>query len=289
MKSRFQYVLVGVGITLLAIVAVLVIGFKPTQAGDASNTAISTNSAEITQVQLPVNNLSINETQKNENAQLFAERNRLVADWRASVAGQNGWLYMKVLYDRELDGGGVLPNGVPIPQDYISEQWYKLSDGSSVTQMVSFMWDLEGNLVQVATYRDGYWRNFSDNSKVAGTLLDWPQDDRFIAGNVFYNKITREDISSAETATTVFTYQYGHPAISFDEAGLEDIAITGGIIRETIDAATGQVMTVSTTHFLADGSEIFADEYTYLLVEVIDNLPTNVADYLMKEVDNDNQ
>lgn len=289
MTSRFQYILAGAGITLLAIVTVLAIGLKPTQARDSSETISSLDSGEIGSKQLPASNMFVNESQKNGNAQNLAERDRLVTDWRASVAGQNGWLHMKVLYDRELDGGGILPNGVPIPQDYISELWYKLSDGYRVTQMVNFMWDLEGNLVQVATYRDGYWRNFSDNSKVAGTLPDWPQDDRFIAGNVFYNKITREDISSAETATAVFAYQYGHPAISFDEAGLENIAITGGIIQETIDAATGQVISVSTAHFLADGSEIFADEYTYLLVEVIDDLPTNVAEYLTKEVDNDNK
>ena len=288
MTSRFQYILVGVGITLLAIVAALAVGYKPTQAIDAEEAITSINPAETTKY-ITTNDLVDNQGQTDEVTALLSDRNQLVANWQSSVKEQSGWLHMKILYDREFEGGGTLPDGTRIPRDYISEIWYKSSNADTTAQMVNLMWDLEGNLVQVATYRDGYWRNFSDNSKVADTPPTLPQDDRFIAGNVAYNKIIREDKSSDELPTVTFTYHYSHPGISYDEIGLEGVTINGGIIRETIDMTTGQVLNVTTTFQIADGSERFLDEYSYLLTEIVDNVPADVAEYLEKEVGDGNQ
>lgn len=288
MSSRFQYILAGAGITLLTIAAVLVIGFKSTQASSTAPTITSKNPAETLQPKT-ANSLVDDQGQADNVTALLTERNQLVANWQSSVKEQRGWLHMKILYNREFDGRGTLPNGNPIPQDYISEIWYKTDNVDATTQMVNLMWDLEGNLVQVATYRDGYWRNFSDNSKVADMPPTLPQDDRFVAGNVAYNKIVREDISSDKEPVAMFTYHYSHPAISYDEAGFEGITINGGIIQETIDITTGQTLKVTTTFQMTDGSERLADEYTYLLTEIVDDVPANVSEYLEKEVDYDNQ
>jgi hypothetical protein len=279
MSSRFQYILAGAGITLLAIAAVLVAGYKSAQASDTAAIITSKNPAETIQP-VTVNSLVDNQGQTDEVTALLADRNQLASNWQSSVEEQSGWLHMKILYDREFEGGGTLPDGTRIPRDYISEIWYKSSNAETTAQMVNLMWDLEGNLVQVATYRDGYWRNFSDNSKVADTPPALPQDDRFIAGNVAYNKIIREDKSSDDLPTVPFTYHYSHPALSYDEIGLEGVTINGGIIRETIDTTTGQVLYVTTTFQMADGSERFSDEYSYLLTEIVDDVPADVAEYL---------
>lgn len=287
MTNRFQYILVGAGVTLLAIAAVLVVGYKSTQASDTTATFISKNPVETIRPEI-VTSFN-NPGQTDEVAALLTERSLLVANWQSSVKEQSGWLHMKILYDREFEGGGTLPDGTQIPQDYMSEIWYRPGNANTTAQMVNLMWDLEGNLVQVATYRDGYWRNFSDNSKVADTPPTLPQDDRFVAGNVAYNKVVREDKTFNDLPTTVFTYHYSHPAISYDEIGLEGMVINGGIIRETIDLTTGQIINVVTTFQMADGSERFSDEYSYLLTELVDDVPANVAEYLDKEVDDDNQ
>lgn len=288
MTNRFQYILAGAGITLLAIAAVLMVGFKSTQASYTTATITSKSPAETIQPET-VNSLVDNQGQTDEVTALLTERNQLVASWQSSVKEQRGWLHMKILYNREFDGGGTLPNGNQIPQDYISEIWYKTDNADATIQMVNLMWDMEGDLVQVATYRDGYWRNFSDNSKVADMPPTLPQDDRFVAGNVAYNKIVRENISSDKEPEAVFTYHYSHPAISYDEIGFEGITINGGIIQETIDIVTGQTLNVTTIFQMTDGSERLADEYTYLLTEIVDDVPANVAEYLEKEVNYDNQ
>ncbi len=286
MTNRFQYILVGAGITLLAIAAVFVVGFKSIQASGTTATITSKNPEETIQPET-ANSLVDDQGQADNVTALLTERNQLVANWQSSVKEQRGWLHMKILYNREFDGGGKLPNGNPIPQDYISEIWYKTDNAEATTQMVNLMWDLEGNLVQVATYRDGYWRNFSDNSKVADMPPTLPQDDRFVAGNVAYDKIVREDISSDKELTAMFTYYYSHPAISYDE--IDGIIINGSIIQETIDVTTGQTLKVTTTFQMADGSERLADEYSYLLTEIVDDVPANVTEYLEKEVDYDSQ
>ncbi len=288
MTSRFQYILAGAGITLLAITATLVIGYKSTQASNTAATITSENPEESSN-SVTASSLVNFQEQADDVTDLLSERNQLVAKWQSSVKTQSGWLHMKILYDREFDSGGILPNGHPIPQDYISEIWYKPDNGDATAQMVNLMWDIEGNLVQVATYRDGYWRNFSDNSKMVDIPPTLPQDDRFVAGNVAYNKIIREDISSDKGSTAVFTYHYSHPAISYDNTGFEGITIKGGIIQETIDIATGQTLKVTTTFQMTDGSKRLADEYTYLLTEIVDDVPANVFEYLEKEVDYDNQ
>ena len=287
MTNRFQYILVGVGVTLLTIATALVIGYNETQASSGSEIVTITNPVEVTQNEA-ANNLERNQGQTDDVIGLLSERNQLVANWQTSVEAQSGWLHMKILYDQEFGSGGMLPNGTQIPQDYISEIWYKSNDADATVQMVNLMWDLEGNLVQVATYRDGYWRNFSDNSKEAGTPPSLPQDDRFVAGNVAYNKIVREDIPSDKDSITVFTYHYSHPAISYDNTGFEGVIINGGIIQEMIDFTTGQPLKVTTIFQMTDGSERIADEYTYLLTEIVNDVPTNVFEYLEKEVDHDN-
>ncbi|VAW33302.1 hypothetical protein MNBD_CHLOROFLEXI01-1011 [hydrothermal vent metagenome] len=283
MKSRFQYVLVGVGITLLAIVAVLVIGFKPTQASDASNTAISTNSAEITQVQLPVNNLSINGIQEKDNVQLLAERNQLVERWVASIKARNtGWIHTKVVEDRQDEAASLnLNDSIVIPADYIMETWSQIDASEMIVAQVTIMWDLEGEMIQFAWLRDGISYNsfLNDARELEPTEFVW---------------MSSIDVSQVDWATQEQTILEGREVIviassqSFPPIPLDDrdgAAISGTRTTETFDAITGQPLRTEVILLLADGTEQLLSVSSYLTYGTVPDLPKQVTELFNQKVD----
>lgn len=75
---------------------------------------------------------------------------------------QPGWLHL--IYREEhpaADGPNETDYGITVPEPFILEHWYLLNGSGQVTQGVSLMRDVSGNIVQVSVYRDRVWRNLT--------------------------------------------------------------------------------------------------------------------------------
>lgn len=71
-----------------------------------------------------------------------------------------GWLHIvyKTSLRKDVDRG-FLTDGVPFPNEYIMEDWYLLDEENYAITSVTFMRDLEGNIVQKTIMVDGIMTN----------------------------------------------------------------------------------------------------------------------------------
>ena len=150
------------------------------------------------------------------------------------------------------------------------------------------MWDLDGNMVQFATYRDGLWRDFAMSTIWTGNPPHLPTDRRLALESFDFQIVTQEDKNwedgNIERTVSIFTARKVHPPITLDDMGGE--LVNGSLMRETRDSQTGQPLLVETIFLLEDGTEYKSSQYEYLLVENVSELPADVADLLRQDIDN---
>jgi hypothetical protein len=60
-------------------------------------------------------------------------------------------------------GTDLLPDGSPIPEDYLFESWYLLDNNAKVIGGATRMLDMAGNEVQTTVYEDSVWTNLTYN------------------------------------------------------------------------------------------------------------------------------
>ncbi len=79
---------------------------------------------------------------------------------------QPGWFHYVFQVDRDsYDLGDPLPNGVVIPEDYLSDSWMLLDEEGFITKAINQMLTLDGQVIQTSVLENGVWTNL--------TLGDW--------------------------------------------------------------------------------------------------------------------
>jgi hypothetical protein len=286
MQRKFQYMMLGGGLTLLLLIGLLVVILLPAKANESiTNTETANELANYTDTN-PQIDATVDEIQQRQeaNSAILAKRQRLVDRWHDTVTTQSGWLHTIVQYNRDVEEAGTLPNGTTIPGDYIAETWYHLSKNGTVTELVNIMWDLDRNLVQFSTYRDNLWRDFAMSEVWTGNPPHLPTDQRLESEPFDFDLITLEDSNKDGRDVLVFTAYSVHSPIALDD--MEGTSVGGSLVRESLDAKTGQPLLVETIFLVADGTEYISSQYEYLLVENVSELPSHVADLLNQDIDN---
>lgn len=285
MTQRLSYIAIGAGITLLVILGTIMIALRTVRADES--TIIKQSELHITNSPITnENNDSDSSSQlATANSHSLAERTILIENWAKSLTKNPGWLHTVVAYDFEEETHGTLPNSITIPGDYVLDNWKLLNEQGQVVSMINIMKDMNGSIIQFATYKDGYWSSFADGEKWAGDspIPPWqslkdslPQSPDLIECDI---------IEQDDRITAVFSIFETYSPIPLEETNGE--LVKGHILRETFDQKTGQPVTVETIFILEDGSDYLFSKYEFQLVETVKTLPDNINQLLLQEIDHE--
>ena len=283
MTQKVSYTAIGAGITLLVILGTITLAFSAARADDAA----TSQETESHSTNIIANTFTGSDAAAplSEAASLaLAQRTILLDTWAKSLAQDPGWKHTIVAYDFEEETHGTLPNGVVIPGDYVLDTWTYLDEAGKATSVVNIMKDMNGNMVQLATYRDGYWRSFADGEIWAGDPPVTPWQGFAESLIQVPNAIEQEEIVIDGRAAAVFSTRETHPPIPLEDANGE--LVSGHILREAFDLATGQPLKVETMFILEDGTEYFFSKYEFQLVETVKDLPPDVSELFSQEIEN---
>lgn len=184
-----------------------------------------------------------------------------------------GWFHIvyKTSFRKDVDRG-FLTDGVPFPNEYIIEDWYLLDEESYVIKAVTFMRDLDENILQKSVFFDGTWMNTTLNDNmVTGAfkpLIDGGYMTMVLASDTALEKIDPSDINSNQDLTV-----YEIRAASPD--GSSEIFAT----RLYFDSNGNFVKAVSVLVY-KDGTEVVDSETEYLLTENVNDPSDAVMEYL---------
>jgi hypothetical protein len=135
------------------------------------------------------------------------------ASWEDQMLNQPGWLYLNTTVDNGKEARW-LSNGAILPLVSTEEAWYQTDPRGYVQSSINRQTDLQGNLLQVSTSRDGQYRNLTlGESGVTGS--DW----RLSVDFGFYEEavqavrqgltISATDSTLADQPTILFKLDYG--------------------------------------------------------------------------------
>lgn len=259
MKGKFQYIMFGAVITLLAISATLVFSLHRTSAAKPINDRETVQPAS----DFPVN------------LQLLNQRENLSDDWKRKMTEQSGWLHIIVHYVQN-DEPSTMPNGIIIPNDYISDSWYLLDENQTTTTMLDIMRDKNGNIIQFGTFQDGILFNSALES--AFEVSEPPTDFAVSTPATQNNVVNQEIITQDGREVLITTVREKFSPVILDDL---DGALASGIItQDTIDAKTGEPIRTIQTTLLADGTERLLGKSEYVLIERPTTLPQELRDLL---------
>lgn len=279
MRGKFQYILLGFGITFLTLFTLLTLALARVRAEQKVITVSETSLDLISETALSENRSALTTNQAHE--ALAEQRNQLLNKWLQSLSEKPGWWHIVTLYDQAENEYGMLPDGTPIPGVYIADTWYFLDESGFVTQMVNVMRDLEGNLVQFSTFREGTYRVFAMNMKFESAA---PVIYEGFSPNALQTSLLSKEESNVEGQLVVtFTAREMHPPISMAEA--DGQFVVGHLIKETFRNGTGEPLQGEIKFLLEDGSERFFGRTETKAVEWVEKLPEEIADLLAQEID----
>jgi hypothetical protein len=213
----------------------------------------------------------------------------LNSKWAAEFLQGGGWLHLVIQHDRNKDKVGTLPNGQPIPMDYVEETWWQLNEKNLVVAAVTFMRDETGQVVQIAIFRDGLWHNltFSDQPPTPGEAfapdLDFGFSNDVVRSEAWGSRVSRgETLNAAGQKTVTFTIHddFAKPKAM---AGYEK-DIVRGESRATFDAQSGQLLYVERVMVMADGETRTVERAEFVTVEHVNAPSQEAAEYLNQEV-----
>jgi hypothetical protein len=210
----------------------------------------------------------------------------LISNWTEPLIFSSGWLHVKERVDQDDLGLGSLPDGEPIPQDYISESWYLLDGSGVVVAGISMIMDLEGQEVQKSLFEEGAWKNltfdFRSPEESFTPLLDHGVSrDIMSAGS---SGITSFDSSDATVADRpvleVTTTEEFDPSTRFEGFPSELSAV---LKRAVFDRTTGALITYETILRTVDGQDKVVSRTTVLVVEKVDAPPGELMSLFKEE------
>jgi hypothetical protein len=218
-----------------------------------------------------------------ENLQEELETN--INRWMGGTLGSSGWLHVVTRHDREKDQASSLPSGQIIPDDYIMESWYFLNGEGLVSELVTLMTDLEGNVIQVSTFSNGIWKNLTMDEEWTGLPFELKLDfglSKDIARSSQTNVSTAHYTSELD-GTPVDVYSVED---HFDEPvhmNGYNAMIMGGARKGYFDSNSGALLTFERTLTAEDGTIYVVEQASYLTLEHVDTPPDPILEYLDEE------
>lgn len=121
-----------------------------------------------------------------------------VSKFSAQMLKEKGWIHVVEQHIRGLEDVGSLPNGVPIPLNYISDSWYFIDSDGKVTKAVTYMKTLEGDIVQESAFDGKQWKNFTTGDIIVRgpyqLNLDFEFSQDISRGPGAYDEVRSRDI-----------------------------------------------------------------------------------------------
>jgi hypothetical protein len=140
---------------------------------------------------------------------------------------------------------------------------------------------MNGNIVQVITYREGVLRDFA-----MGEMYESSPPTLFYTQTVVPEQIVSifqdEEIMEGQEIVT-FTIQDAMSPVALDD--MEGVLARGGIRQETFNVTTGQLLRLETILLASDGSEFSLGSSELLTFERVIELPKDLIDVLNQELE----
>ncbi len=209
-----------------------------------------------------------------------------IGQWKGSLLSSPGWLYVKAQVLQDNMELGVLPDGKPVPEDYISESWYLLDSNGFVVSGISRMLDMRSNAIQNSVYENYAWTNltydFTSPSELFKPNLD--QGLSLDLGSIGTDRITsfdaREIVFSGKPALEVTTHEVFVSPVSL--AGIAD-KVERIMKRAVLDRDSGALVSYETIYRTESGNEVRISLVTILAAGRVDSPPPDVLS-LLREV-----
>lgn len=289
MKTRVLAILSTAIVLLLASLAIFV--FSVRQEGAASGTTVaSKHGQELTGEQLPPPSVSLEKahdpTQSLEPSVTVGELLSIISNWADPLLAQPGWLHIKHRVSQAGIDAGTLPDGKPLPDEYIFESWYLLGDDGLVNAGSSAMYTLAGEEIQISIFEDRAWTNLTyDLSHPADYFR--PNLDQEISKNIAslgqggFDRITQRNTSfGGEPAVEISGFDDFDPPV---EPGGFPLKVESIVTQAIFHSEGGSLLSYRTTFQTEDGQETVVNVVTPPVIERVDSPPKNILS-LFKEV-----
>lgn len=196
---------------------------------------------------------------------------------------QPGWLHF-VYETRNLSDhpSGPLDNGVPIPSDYLMEEWVHLSEEGTAIEVVSSMLSMDQKILQTSVYRNGIWRNLDLE------IEDIPDEPVRPALDFAFSNLVKnapEELTISQRTTQLDEHAALLVAVSgsYEEPqnfGSIDEPVSGFEKRAYFDPNTGALRLLERVSKLADGTERVYLQIIPITVETGVEPPERVYEFL---------
>jgi hypothetical protein len=170
---------------------------------------------------------------------------------------KSGWFHWVFQVERDYDvSSSPMPNGLMIPENLIMDEWMLLDETGIVTKAIHQMLTLEGKTVQLSTYANGVWNNYStgetfeEKSVVPGLDFGFATKLELAAKTGSLITQTSTILEGVEVTLFVISQEFGKPI----QSGSLDQAVIGGEIRGYVDSMTGAFKLVEMVYKMEDGS-----------------------------------
>jgi hypothetical protein len=207
----------------------------------------------------------------------------LIHRWESSLLATPGWYHIVSQHERADKEVGRLPNGQPIPLDYIMDGWYKVNSGL-VEAGVFIMRDFEGAEVQKVVYRDGVIRNLTfgieDLAEPSPLYLDFGFSRRLAETAKGTHQLTRAQVMLMGRTMSVFTIE--SKEVLGTIAGF-DQPIIGSAYSAYFDSTDGSLVRVERTFIIAGEPQVI-ETVDLLISEAVKVLPIEIQELVQSEV-----
>lgn len=265
MKQRLIRVMGGLIVISVLTTAAIFLGYAlPALA--INNLAVSSQEANSTSTLPP--------TMLSQKEDLVRELEERVQKWQDTV-DKPGWLHI-VSNVRDNAASNIrLSNGAQIPTEYIIEDWYLLDSSGQVLQAVTYMRDVDNNVIQVSVLKNGNWHNLTlgETSPASGSKprIDFGFLQMATAPGITVEKLNYS-LESKESILYVIAEDYPGPEKN----------ITKTQMKAYFDPEGG-LMLLETVFISIDGSEILDSTTKIQKVENVHE-PTEEVIKVMEEV-----
>ena len=165
---------------------------------------------------------------------------------------------------------GTLPDGKPIPKDYIFESWYLLDSNGFVVSGVSRMLDLRGHTIQTSIYENYSWTNLTYDFTSPPESFK-PNLDHGLSldiGSIATDRITsfdeKEIVFSGKPALEVTTHEVFASPVNL---GGIDAKIERITKHAVLDRDSGALVSYETVYRTENGNEVRISLVTVLRSE----------------------
>jgi len=217
----------------------------------------------------------------------MADAISMIDRWTSSLLGSPGWLHVKEEILQENMEVGTLPDGSPIPKDYVFDSWYLLDGKGFAIAGFSQMLDMSGSLIQASVYKNNTWTNLTYDIDSASEPFS-PALDHGLALDLKSvgagGRITSAEEDQSEiqgkAVRVVTTHEVFTSPVSL--AGISG-SVAEIVKHADFDPKSGQLQTYETLYRTVEGKELRLSLVTVLVAEKVDSLPPEIESFLLEE------